>query len=188
MSDILVGVIAHSNIVFLVIFSWLSIYFILVFWIFIFNYIRISIALVREKRTSDKLIKDGELIKTSIIGYHLSNGGKITEEQLDVCQIEAERDYTKGLTFLSIVSSTSPFIGLLGTVISIVNSFSSFANNNEHLSLNHLAPIISEALVATAVGMFVAIPAYSFHLILKRKSRELLYTLNISSNLVLEKK
>ena len=64
----------------------------------------------------------------------------------------------KNLTFLATAGSTAPFIGLFGTVWGIMNSFKSIAvAQNTNLSI--VAPGIAEALFATALGLFVAIPA-----------------------------
>ena len=64
----------------------------------------------------------------------------------------------KGFTFLATVGSTAPFIGLFGTVWGIMNSFRGLANASQ-ASLATVAPGISEALIATAMGLFAAIPA-----------------------------
>ena len=64
----------------------------------------------------------------------------------------------KNLTFLATAGSTAPFVGLFGTVWGIMNSFKSIAvAQNTNLSV--VAPGIAEALFATALGLFVAIPA-----------------------------
>ena len=62
------------------------------------------------------------------------------------------------LAFLATVGSTSPYSGLFGTVWGIMNSFRSLANMSQ-ATLATVAPGISEALVATAMGLFAAIPA-----------------------------
>jgi len=62
------------------------------------------------------------------------------------------------LPFLATVGSTSPYVGLFGTVWGIMNSFRGLATVNQ-ASLAVVAPGISEALVATAIGLFAAIPA-----------------------------
>lgn len=65
------------------------------------------------------------------------------------------------LPFLATVGSVSPYIGLFGTVWGIMNSFQSLQNVHQ-ATLAMVAPGISEALVATAMGLFAAIPAYIF--------------------------
>lgn len=62
------------------------------------------------------------------------------------------------LPFLASVGSTSPYIGLLGTVWGIMHSFRGLANATQ-ATLATVAPGISEALIATAMGLFAAIPA-----------------------------
>ena len=62
------------------------------------------------------------------------------------------------LNFLATVGSTSPYVGLFGTVWGIMTSFHQLANVNQD-TIAMVAPGISEALVATAMGLFAAIPA-----------------------------
>jgi biopolymer transport protein TolQ len=62
------------------------------------------------------------------------------------------------LNFLATVGSTSPYVGLFGTVWGIMTSFHQLANVNQ-ATIAMVAPGISEALVATAMGLFAAIPA-----------------------------
>ncbi|MBF0142513.1 MAG: protein TolQ [Magnetococcales bacterium] len=64
----------------------------------------------------------------------------------------------RGLTFLATVGSTSPFIGLFGTVWGIMNAFRGLAGAKA-TTLTMVAPGIAEALVATAMGLLAAIPA-----------------------------
>jgi biopolymer transport protein ExbB len=63
-----------------------------------------------------------------------------------------------GMTFLASVGSSGPFIGLFGTVYGIMNSFIGIANTNT-TNLAVVAPGIAEALLATGIGLFAAIPA-----------------------------
>lgn len=62
------------------------------------------------------------------------------------------------LSFLATVGSTSPYVGLFGTVWGIMNSFHALGNVKQ-ATLNLVAPGIAEALIATAMGLFAAIPA-----------------------------
>lgn len=67
-------------------------------------------------------------------------------------------DLEHHLNFLATVGSTSPYIGLFGTVWGIMTSFHQLANVNQ-ATIAMVAPGISEALIATAMGLFAAIPA-----------------------------
>lgn len=62
------------------------------------------------------------------------------------------------LPFLATVGSTSPYVGLFGTVWGIMNSFRALGNVKQ-ATLSMVAPGIAEALIATAMGLFAAIPA-----------------------------
>ena len=67
-----------------------------------------------------------------------------------------------GMQFLASVGSSGPFIGLFGTVYGIMNSFIGIANTNT-TNLAVVAPGIAEALLATGIGLFAAIPAVIFY-------------------------
>ena len=76
-------------------------------------------------------------------------------------RISLSREQTaleKHLPFLATVASASPYVGLFGTVWGIMNSFRGLAETNQ-ATLSTVAPGISEALIATAIGLFAAIPA-----------------------------
>jgi biopolymer transport protein TolQ len=67
-------------------------------------------------------------------------------------------DLDSHLPYLASVGSVSPYIGLFGTVWGIMNAFRGLANMAQ-ATLAHVAPGIAEALIATAIGLFAAIPA-----------------------------
>ena len=69
-----------------------------------------------------------------------------------------EEKLEQSLPFLATVGSTSPYIGLFGTVWGIMNSFRGLAQVQQ-ATLATVAPGIAEALIATAIGLFAAIPA-----------------------------
>jgi len=80
------------------------------------------------------------------------------QRSMSVIFNKESEDVEKNLTFLATAGSTAPFIGLFGTVWGIMNSFKSIAiAQNTNLAV--VAPGIAEALFATALGLFVAIPA-----------------------------
>jgi biopolymer transport protein TolQ len=70
-------------------------------------------------------------------------------------EVDALEQY---MSFLATVGSTSPYVGLFGTVWGIMNSFRGLSNVHQ-ATLSAVAPGIAEALVATAMGLFAAIPA-----------------------------
>ena len=80
------------------------------------------------------------------------------QRSMRVALSREEERLERHLPFLATVGSTSPYIGLFGTVWGIMHSFRGLANSTQ-ATLATVAPGISEALVATAMGLFAAIPA-----------------------------
>jgi biopolymer transport protein TolQ len=81
---------------------------------------------------------------------------------MQLASAEEVRRAEKGMSWLATTGSVSPFIGLFGTVWGIIDAFSGLGNAGS-ASLRAVAPGISEALLTTAAGLFVAIPAVIFY-------------------------
>lgn len=82
-----------------------------------------------------------------------------TQRAMRAAQIHLQEQFENKLSFLAIVGTTSPYIGLFGTVWGIMQSLRALASNTQQASISMVAPGIAEALVATALGLFAAIPA-----------------------------
>ena len=80
------------------------------------------------------------------------------QRAMRVAYSREEEKLEKHLAFLATVGSVAPYIGLFGTVIGIMNSFIGLANQSQ-TTLAAVAPGIADALIATAMGLFAAIPA-----------------------------
>lgn len=96
-------------------------------------------------------------VNTPLQGLKIS----LRERVVQVMQVARNREIEhleSGLGFLATVGSSAPFIGLFGTVLGIMNSFQAIAAS-KNTSLVAVAPGIAEALLATAIGLFAAIPA-----------------------------
>lgn len=96
-----------------------------------------------------------KLRKTGLSGGELLEGARRSmrvalNREIDTLEMQ--------LPFLATVGSTSPYVGLFGTVWGIMNSFRALGNVNQ-ATLAMVAPGIAEALIATAMGLFAAIPA-----------------------------
>jgi biopolymer transport protein ExbB/biopolymer transport protein TolQ len=93
-------------------------------------------------------------------------------------------DLKKGLGGLATIATTAPFIGLLGTVIGIINAFRGMAASGAG-GLGSVSAGIAEALVTTALGLFVAIPAvWLYNLFLNKIERFQVEMSNSSSELI----
>lgn len=75
--------------------------------------------------------------------------------------LESTRDHR--LTKLATIASVSPYLGLLGTVFGVMQAFLSMSDLQGAMAMSQLAPGLAEALMATALGLFVAIPAQAAH-------------------------
>ena len=78
----------------------------------------------------------------------------------------------RNMHWLAITASVSPFVGLLGTVLGIIRTFSALGQQGA-TSLAAVGPGISEALIATALGLFAAIPAALFYNLFGNRIREI---------------
>ncbi len=98
----------------------------------------------------------------SVTGEH--RGSTINRAQMAVSGVQATLGtrLSGGMQFLASVGASGPFIGLFGTVYGIMNSFIGIANTNT-TNLAVVAPGIAEALLATGIGLFAAIPSVIFY-------------------------
>lgn len=83
------------------------------------------------------------------------------EALLDAVESElatARRRLDFGMTFLGTVGNNAPFVGLLGTVIGVIQAFAQLGGGDD-AAMGQVMALIAEALIATGVGIFVAIPA-----------------------------
>ncbi len=178
----------HGSAITVIVLLGLFTYFILTLWVFYYRYEMLKSRIELES-SSLKFLYMGKIdtvSRDSILHNYLRRSAKPNREIMNAAISDVVRSSTKGLTLLSIASSTSPFIGLFGTVIGILETFATLGGQKT-ASLGVVAPAISEALVATAAGIFVAIFAYSFHIILKRKAYELGSILQSQSDIILAK-
>jgi biopolymer transport protein ExbB/biopolymer transport protein TolQ len=81
-----------------------------------------------------------------------------SKRALERAQAITHAELNRGLSGLATIGSTAPFVGLFGTVVGIINAFEGISSEKS-TGLGAVAGGISEALVATAIGLFVAIPA-----------------------------
>ena len=95
-------------------------------------------------------------------GAHRDSTLVRVQTAINAVQANLAKRLSGGMTFLASVGSAGPFIGLFGTVYGIMNSFIGIANTNT-TNLAVVAPGIAEALLATGIGLFAAIPAVIFY-------------------------
>ena len=107
------------------------------------------------------LMSRAKSMEERVLGDALSmyQGGAAAVEEIAQASMNREKQrYERSLSFFGLVGANGPFVGLLGTVIGVILSFSELGRNPKG-GLEVVGPGISEALVATAVGLLVAVPA-----------------------------
>ena len=122
------------------------------------------------------LVEDKKGADARILIQGLRNhekGPLVVEELMNAEAIGQKARLERFLIFLASVGSNAPFIGLLGTVIGIINAFAALAEQTEQ-GANFVMLSISEALVATMVGLAVAIPAVVFFNYFKTRTNRIL--------------
>ena len=92
-----------------------------------------------------------------------------TEQEIGVIGTKQVRELEKGLYTISILAVISPLLGLTGTVLGMIKVFQVVAASGPNISPGLLAGGIWEALITTAAGLFVAIPAHVAHHLLEER-------------------
>jgi len=165
----------------------LAVYFIVLNWVFFYRYFSINTWLEVENKSLEGLLMGANAVsEASFLSNFIKTSTNISKEVLGLGMLAATKEATKGLSILSIFASTTPFIGLFGTVVSILDTFTHIGKSTGSMSI--ISGGVSDALVATAAGIFVAIFAYTYHQILKRKSFELVSFMQMQSDAILARK
>src|SRR3954452_6669399 len=145
----------------------------------------LSDGLRKALRTHDlasarKLLEKNPSIEAEIIHEALGwyDQGPDAVEQIVAKAVRSRRKkFEAGLVFLGTLGNNAPFIGLFGTVLGIVTAFkelgASTGNAGASAGMNNVMASISEALIATAVGILVALPAVIYYNIFQKKGSDI---------------
>jgi biopolymer transport protein ExbB len=104
---------------------------------------------------------NSDTIEAKVVGVGLSQttrGAEAAAEAMVGARAQHKHNLERGLAFLGTLGNNAPFIGLFGTVLGIIKAFRDLAENSQAGAQAVMAGI-SEALVSTAIGLMVAIPA-----------------------------
>ena len=165
----------------------LAVYFIILNWVFFYRYFSLNSWLSKESNSLESLLMGASTVnENSFLNNFIKTSSIVSKEVLALGMLAATKEATKGLSILSVFASTTPFIGLFGTVVSILDTFTHIGQTTGSMTI--IASGVSDALIATAAGIFVAVFAYTYHQILKRKSFELVSYLQMQSDAILARK
>lgn len=126
----------------------------------------------RERAFSGRGVPERGLPSAHVVMGLRGIQGAERETMMGVLVRESRLDMEGGLTLLATIGNTAPFIGLFGTVWGIMHALQSLGGA-EALSMDMVAGPVAEALVATAAGLFTAIPAVVGYNLLLRQLRRL---------------
>jgi biopolymer transport protein ExbB len=101
-------------------------------------------------------------MEADVVRAAVEHAGKGADAVVEVVNAKMERsrlDYERRLAFLGTLGNNAPFIGLFGTVLGVIRAFSDLAAHPAAAGAGTVMAGISDALIATAVGLFVALPA-----------------------------
>ncbi len=128
-----------------------------------------------DREGASALLEQSRSVEAQVVAAGLeasADGTEAVEHRLAGASQMAKLHMERNLTFLGTVGNNAPFVGLLGTVIGVIRSFAALEQSEGQVS-DALMSEIGEALVATAIGILVAIPAVAFFNLFQRmiKSR-----------------
>jgi biopolymer transport protein ExbB/TolQ len=125
-----------------------------------------------EERAARELLRSSRTIEACVIEpalRFLPGGPEAVQDAIESELCGMRQEMERGTTMLGTLGNNAPFIGLFGTVIGVIIAFQNLATNQGNAAMGSVMAGIAEALVATAVGLFVAIPAVvAFNVIQKR--------------------
>jgi biopolymer transport protein ExbB len=126
---------------------------------------------LRELRANSPL---GQVLAAGVA--NAKRGRDVMKEAMEESASQVSHDLERYLTSLGIIASISPLLGLLGTVVGMIKVFTALMLEGAG-NANVLAGGISQALITTAAGLSVAIPALMFHRFFLRRIDELVVTM-----------
>jgi len=122
---------------------------------------------LRDLRASSPL---GQVLAAGV--SNAKRGREVMKEAMEEAASQVSHDMERYLTSLGVIASISPLLGLLGTVVGMIKVFTALMLEGAG-NANVLAGGISQALITTAAGLSVAIPAIMFHRFFQRRVDEL---------------
>jgi len=128
-----------------------------------------------EEGEGDKaqaLLKASPTVEAEVLRASLrwANGGPAAlEAAIEGEMTKRRRELERGMTLLGTLGNNAPFVGLLGTVIGVIVAFADLADGQNKVQMDKVMGGIAEALIATGVGLFVAIPAVVAYNVFQKK-------------------
>jgi len=115
-----------------------------------------------DQASAAALLKRSRSVEASVLGRglrYIASSPEAVQDAVDGQMLRERRELERGMTYLGTLGNNAPFVGLLGTVIGVIIAFQKLGSSQAAASMGAVMGGIAEALVATGVGLFVALPA-----------------------------
>jgi biopolymer transport protein ExbB/biopolymer transport protein TolQ len=125
-----------------------------------------------DLRGAEQVLTNSPSIEASVVKPCLKwveGGAEALEQALDAEMRKKRREIERGMTPMGTIGNNAPFVGLLGTVIGVIDAFHMLGEGQNKAAMGNVMSGISEALVATGVGLFVALPAVVAYNVMGKK-------------------
>ena len=129
-----------------------------------------------DLRGADQVLAKSRSIEAAVVRpvlKWLDGGAGAVEEALEAEWRKKRRELERGMTPMGTIGNNAPFVGLLGTVIGVIDAFHLLGAGQNKEAMGNVMSGISEALVATGVGLFVALPAVVAYNVMGKKVAEI---------------
>jgi biopolymer transport protein ExbB/TolQ len=162
-----------------------------------FNLASASTALAKSLRAHDvegarSTLKQSPALEAAIIGEALESyedGPESLQEMLQKAIRQRRKSFEGGLLFLGTLGNNAPFVGLFGTVLGVVAAFRELGNSQAAMAngggMGNVMGGIAEALIATGIGIMVALPAVISYNIFQKKGADVEEQANALGNIVM---
>jgi len=115
-----------------------------------------------DRRAARDVLQHSATVESKVVLPALDwmdGGPDAVSEALSAQMQRKQKELNRGMTFLGTLGNNAPFVGLLGTVIGVIQAFHQLGQGHSQEAMGDVMVGISEALIATGVGLFVALPA-----------------------------
>ncbi len=129
-----------------------------------------------DQEGAQKFLAERNTIEASVLSRAIrwvSGGPESLADALEGEMTKKRKELEKGMTLLGTLGNNAPFVGLLGTVIGVIQAFSLLGGGQDPGAMKNVMVGISEALVATGIGLFVAIPAVVAYNVFQKRVTEI---------------
>lgn len=129
-----------------------------------------------DEEAADKLLAASPSLEARVLreALHFREGGaEAVADAIDSELSALKKDLDRGINLLGTLGNNAPFIGLFGTVLGVIEAFHQLGDGANKAAMGNVMSGIAEALVATGVGLFVALPAVVAYNVIQKRIGEI---------------